>query len=218
MNRFRACLFDLDGVLVDTARFHFQAWQELAESLGIPFSEADNEHLKGVSRVDSLEFILRLGHLELDSVTKQRLMDAKNARYLDLVAAMAPADVLPGVIGFLDSASEAGILLGVGSSSKNAVSILERIGLVDRFATVMDGNRITLSKPDPQVFLFGAAALNTPPSECIVFEDAPAGIAAARAGGFTAVGIGPDGSLPTAHLTVPGFAGLSWQGLLDLIQ
>jgi len=110
------------------------------------------------------------------------------------------------------------ILLGVGSSSKNAVSILERIGLIDRFATVMDGNRITLSKPDPQVFLFGAAALNTPPSECIVFEDAPAGIAAARAGGFTAVGIGPDGSLPTAHLTVPGFAGLSWQGLLDLIQ
>jgi len=218
MNRFRACLFDLDGVMVDTARFHFQAWQELAESLGIPFSEADNEHLKGVSRVDSLEFILRLGHMELDSVTKQRLMDAKNARYLDLVAAMSPADVLPGVEAFLADAAAEGVLLGVGSSSKNAESILQRVGLLPHFATVIDGNRITLSKPDPQVFLFGAAALGIAPAECVVFEDAPAGIEAALAGGFTAVGIGSPEHLGKASKVIPGFSGWTWAALCETLN
>jgi len=218
MSTFKACLFDLDGVLVDTARFHFQAWLELADSLGIPFTAADNEHLKGVSRVDSLEFILRLGHMELDSVTKQRLMDAKNARYLDLVAAMSPADVLPGVEAFLTSIADAGVLLGVGSSSKNAESILRRVGLASRFATVIDGNRITLSKPDPQVFLFGAAALGIAPTECVVFEDAPAGIEAARSGGFTAVGIGSSEHLGNAALVIPGFEGWTWTSLCETLN
>lgn len=218
MNRFKACLFDLDGVLVDTARFHFQAWHELAESLGIPFTAADNEHLKGVSRVDSLEFILRLGHMELDSVTKQRLMDAKNARYLDLVAAMSPTDVLPGVLDFLASAATAGVQLGVGSSSKNAESILDRVGLSEHFSTVIDGNRITLSKPDPQVFLFGAGALGVSPDACVVFEDAPAGIEAALAGGFTAVGIGAPEFLGKAALVIPGFSGWTWTSLCETLH
>lgn len=218
MHRFKACLFDLDGVLVDTAKFHFQAWQELAESLGIPFTAEDNEQLKGVSRVDSLEFILRLGHLELDSVTKQRLMDAKNARYLDLVAAMSPADVLPGVVEFLASASAAGMRLGVGSSSKNAEPILQRVGLSDRFSTVIDGNRITLSKPDPQVFLFGAAALGVQPAECVVFEDAPAGIEAALAGGFVAIGVGSPEHLGKAAHVLTGFSGVTWESIRSTLN
>ncbi len=218
MRRFKACLFDLDGVLVDTAKFHFQAWQELAESLGIPFTAEDNEQLKGVSRVDSLEFILRLGHLELDSVTKQRLMDAKNARYLDLVAAMSPADVLPGVVEFLASASAAGMRLGVGSSSKNAEPILQRVGLSDRFSTVIDGNRITLSKPDPQVFLFGAAALGVQPAECVVFEDAPAGIEAALAGGFVAIGVGSSEHLGKAAYVLSGFSGVTWESIRSTLN
>ena len=208
MNRFKACLFDLDGVLVDTARFHFQAWHELAESLGIPFTAADNEQLKGVSRVDSLEFILRLGHMELDSVTKQRLMDAKNARYLDLVAAMSPTDVLPGVLDFLASAAAAGVQL----------SILHRVGLSQHFSAVIDGNRITLSKPDPQVFLFGAGALGVSPDACVVFEDAPAGIEAALAGGFTAVGIGAPEFLGKAALVIPGFSGWTWTSLCETLH
>ncbi len=151
--RFEACIFDLDGVLVDTARFHFIAWREMAEGLGIPFHEKDNELLKGLSRIDSLETILSLGQLVLDPVTKLQLMEQKNARYLDLVQGMTAEDVLPGVTAFFAELDAAGIRKGVGSASKNAPEILRRIGLLESLDVVVDGSQVTLY-PSPILRFF----------------------------------------------------------------
>lgn len=211
--RLQACIFDLDGVLVDTARYHYVAWREMAEGLGIPFQEADNERLKGLSRIDSLETILSMGHLELDPVTKLQLMEQKNARYLDLVQGMTADDVLPGVVDFFAELDAAGVRKGVGSASKNAPEILRRIGLLDGLDVVVDGSQVTLSKPDPEVFLKGAQRLGVVPANCVVFEDAIAGIQAARNGGFLVVGVGSPEVLKGADLVIPGFQNLHWTSL-----
>lgn len=217
MSTLRACLFDLDGVIVDTAKHHFVAWRRLAEELSIPFTEEDNEGLKGLSRVDSLEVILAKGNLVLDAQTKLQLMDKKNAHYLELVSTMSPDEVLPGVSAFIADAQANGVHIGLGSSSKNAPQILELIGLKPAFEAIIDGNQITLSKPDPEVFLLGAQALGLDPSECLVFEDAVAGVEAARAGGFPVIGIGSPDVLGAADAVVPGFEGLDWQAIPGLL-
>ena len=216
--RLQACIFDLDGVLVDTARFHFIAWREMAEGLGIPFEEADNERLKGLSRIDSLETILSLGHLVLDPLTKLQLMEQKNARYLELVQGMTSDDVLPGVVDFFAELDEAGIRKGVGSASKNAPEILRRIGLLDALDTVVDGSQVTLSKPDPEVFLKGAQRLGVAPATCVIFEDALAGIQAARSGGFPVVGVGSPAVLQGADLVIPGFQNVHWSHLENVLN
>jgi beta-phosphoglucomutase len=213
--RFEACIFDLDGVLVDTARFHFIAWREMAEGLGIPFHEKDNELLKGLSRIDSLETILSLGQLVLDPVTKLQLMEQKNARYMDLVQGMTAEDVLPGVTAFFAELDAAGIRKGVGSASKNAPEILRRIGLLESLDVVVDGSQVTLSKPDPEVFLKGAQRLGVAPVNCVVFEDALAGIQAAHSGGFPVVGVGSEEVLHGADLVIPGFQDLHWTYILN---
>lgn len=210
----RACLFDMDGVLVDTAKHHFVAWQRLAEELSIPFSREDNEALKGLSRVDSLDVILAKGNLVLDAQTKLQLMDKKNAHYLELISTMSPDELLPGVSAFISDLHSAGIRIGLGSSSKNAPQILDLIGLRPFFDAVIDGNHITLSKPDPEVFLKGAQALGLEPAECLVFEDAAAGVQAARTGGFPVVGIGSPEVLDGADAVLPGFDGESWETVL----
>ncbi len=211
--QFSACIFDMDGVIVDTAKHHFVAWQRLAEELGIPFTHEDNEGLKGLSRVDSLEVILSKGNLVLDSQTKLQLMDKKNAHYLELIATMSPEELLPGVADFVADLQRSGLRIALGSSSKNAPQILELIGLKPAFEAVIDGNHITLSKPDPEVFLMGAQALGLEPSACLVFEDAVAGVQAARSGGFPVIGVGDPAILGEADAVISGFEGESWESI-----
>ena len=214
----QACLFDLDGVIVDTAKYHFIGWQRLAEELGVPFTEEDNEQLKGVSRVGSLEYILSKGGLDLDNDTKVRLMDRKNAWYLELVSAMGPDELFPGVVEFIDSLRAAGIHVGLGSSSRNAPLILDRCGIADRFETVIDGNSITFSKPDPEVFLKGAEAFGAEPGRCVVFEDAVSGVEAALNGGFRIIGVGDAEALAQAEFVIGGFEHFSLQDMVERLS
>jgi beta-phosphoglucomutase len=186
----KAFLFDLDGVLVSTEHNHFLAWQRCAHSLGIEFTEKENELLKGVSRVDSLKKILELGSKTISDTEFEALLKSKNDFYLDSIQELNQSNLLPGVLDLLNQAKERGILLGVGSSSKNANFILDKLRIRSYFQVVIDGNGVQDPKPHPEVFLNGAKALGLDPSVCMVFEDAASGIAAAKAGGFTAVGVG----------------------------
>lgn len=186
----RGFLFDLDGVLVDTAQYHFLAWQRMAAQLGIHFSEAENEQLKGVSRAESLNRILAWGGKTLTDAEKQHWMAFKNDGYLELVRGMPADDYLPGAHEFLRASRAAGIKVALGSASKNAPLILERLGWIPLFDALVDGNVVTASKPDPEVFLEGARRLGLKPEECVVFEDSEAGVEAARRGGMKVVGIG----------------------------
>ena len=196
----KACLFDMDGVV---------AWKRLAEELSIPFTEEDNHALKGLSRVDSLDHILRLGHLRLDEKTKVKLMDQKNAWYLDLIQGVRAEDILPGAKELIESLVAEGIRVGLGSSSRNAQLILDNVGLTPLFDTVVDGNHITLSKPDPEVFLKGATALGVAPADVVVFEDAASGVKAAKTGGFFAVGVGDKDQLSEADVVVDHLQGVT---------
>jgi beta-phosphoglucomutase len=215
MPEIKACLFDLDGVIVDTARFHYIAWKELANDLGFDLSEEQNEQLKGISRMESLEIILSLGGITLSEEDKLERAAKKNVRYLELCQQMTPDDTLPGVRAFLEELKKASIGIGLGSASKNAKVILERIDMLSYFETLVDGNRVTKGKPDPQVFNLGAADLQVNPADCVVFEDAVAGVQSAKAAGMFAVGIGDRAVLTEADIVVPGFANF---GLEDLQQ
>ncbi|MEA5256926.1 beta-phosphoglucomutase [Arcicella aquatica] len=205
MTKIKACLFDLDGVIVDTAVYHFQAWRRLANELGFDFTEHQNEQLKGISRMESLELILKWGNVTLTEAEKLAWATRKNDWYLDLVKLMTPKEVLPGVEKFLTDLREAGIKIALGSASKNSKLILERINMLDYFDAIIDGNNITKGKPDPQVFLMGAEATGSLPSECVVFEDAVAGIQAAKAGGMKAIGVGAADILTEADFVIAGF-------------
>lgn len=205
----KACLFDLDGVLVDTAAFHFQAWRRLARQLGFDFTEHQNEQLKGISRMESLERILAWGGVTLTADEKDQWASTKNEWYLELVRQMTPADVLPGAREFLDECRQAGLKTALGSASKNARLILENTDLLRDFDAVVDGTKTTRSKPDPEVFLLGAQELGVAPSDCVVFEDAVAGIEAAHRGGMKAIGVGSPEVLGEAEAVIPGFVGFS---------
>ncbi len=218
MSALKACLFDLDGVIVDTAQFHYAAWREMANELGFDLTEEENERLKGVSRLKSLDIVLSIGNKTLDQETKNRIAAEKNERYLELCQKMTPDDVLPGVRVFLDSLQRAGIKIGLGSASKNARLILEHIGMTDYFATIIDGNRITKGKPDPETFLLGAEDLHVKPAHCIVFEDAVAGIQAAKAGGMAAVGVGHTNLIEAgADLVITGFQDIDLNTIEHLV-
>jgi len=212
------CLFDMDGVIVDTAKHHYVAWKSLADELSIPFSEVENESLKGLSRLDSLECILRSGNLEVSSNTKIELMEKKNQLYLQIIGSMGPDDILPGVKELMLELRNEGIGICLGSSSKNASSILKSIGIFDLFDGIVDGNNLTLSKPDPEVFIKGSKILGLTPSSCIVFEDAESGIEAALSGGFFALGIGKEGSLKRAHANVQDLAHMTFENLQALVD
>lgn len=183
-------LFDLDGVIVDTAVFHFQAWRRLAQKLGGDFTEEQNEQLKGVSRVDSLKKIIEWTGATVSDEEFQTLMVEKNEWYLELVQGLGPQDALPGALDFLQTAYDQGIKIALGSASKNAPMILEKLGITPLFTAIIDGNNVVNGKPHPEVFLKGAEALGLEPSECLVFEDSIAGVQAAKQGGMASVGIG----------------------------
>ena len=199
------CIFDLDGVIVDTAKYHFQAWKRLANELGFDFDETQNEQLKGVSRYDSLNLILGWGGVTQTEEQKQQWMVTKNDWYLGLINEMNESEILPGVQPFLEELKSAQIPIALGSASKNSTRILNQIGLASYFQSIVDGNRVVNGKPHPETFLTGAKELNLAPSECIVFEDAPKGVKAAKAGGFMAIGVGSAQHLFEADYIIKGF-------------
>ena len=212
----KAVIFDLDGVLVDTARYHDQAWEELATGFGYALTEADRHALKGRSRADSLEYILeQAGWEDADPAQKSRWLQAKNARYLELVEELTPHDAAEGAQDLLGHLREAGIKLALGSASQNATKVLSKIGMEGAFDSVVDGTRTTRSKPDPQVFEMAASDLGLEPKDCMVIEDAPAGIQAALAGGFRTIGLGDPLVLAQAHRVIASLKELSLdQGLV----
>ncbi|MBK9509653.1 MAG: beta-phosphoglucomutase [Cytophagaceae bacterium] len=214
--KIKAFLFDLDGVIVDTAVFHYQAWKKMANSLGFDIDEEFNETLKGISRMDSLNAILKHGNLEISEEQKLELAARKNADYLELVNTMTPANILPGVSSFLAEAREMGVKIALGSASKNSNLILEKIGVKPLFDAIIDGNQVSKSKPDPEVFVKGAQSLGFENESCIVFEDAFAGVEAAKAANMKAVGIGSPKVLNNADIVISSFEGHSVSEFLNL--
>jgi len=211
---YKACLFDLDGVLVDTAIYHFQAWKNLGTKFGYTLTEEQNEQLKGVSRVESLNRILVWANYTATEEQKSSWLIEKNDNYLALITHMNPSEILPGVLDFLQQIKLAGYKIALGSASKNAEIILSKTGLIEWFDLIIDGNKVTKSKPDPEVFLKGAAGLGFLPTECIVFEDAQAGVEAAKAGKMRAIGIGDADMLSQADKVIPSFEGIQASELL----
>ncbi|APY11420.1 beta-phosphoglucomutase [Seonamhaeicola sp. S2-3] len=188
-------IFDLDGVIVDTAKYHYLAWKSVANKLGFEFTEEHNELLKGVSRVRSLEILLDIGGVQISEQKKQEYLVSKNEEYLGFITKMKADEILPGASELLDALDEAGIQYVLGSASKNAPLILKQLGLYDRFAGIVDGNSVSKAKPDPEVFLIGAKKLNLLPKQCVVFEDAIAGVEAANKAHMISVGIGDKNTL-----------------------
>jgi beta-phosphoglucomutase len=212
----KGCIFDLDGVIVDTARYHFLSWKRLADQLNIRFTEKDNERLKGVSRMDSLEIILELGNLKPDQRKKKEFAALKNKWYVDYISRMTPKEILPGSLELIDEIRKVGIKTAIGSASKNTPLILERVGIEKLFDAVSDGNIVHKAKPDPEVFLTAARMLGIEPHHCIVFEDAIAGVQAALNAGMTCVGIGSPSVLKKAHMVVAGLNEMSLQKLKEI--
>ncbi len=209
MSTIKACIFDLDGVIVDTAVYHYKAWKRLADQLGLKFTEHDNELLKGVSRVRSLEIILELNHVTKTAEEQTELATQKNNWYVDMINQMTPAEILPGAKEFLQACRAAGIKTALGSASKNSSTILAKINMAHLFDAIVDGNHVSKAKPDPEVFLKGAEALGVSPAECVVFEDAIAGVEAAINGGMKVVGIGEPAVLNKANIVVSGLDKMS---------
>lgn len=213
-----ACLFDLDGVVVDTAKYHYIAWKALAEELGFEFTIEDNERLKGVSRMQSLEILLEIGGKQFSEEEKLAMAEKKNTLYVSFIEKMTPEETLPGVENFLQELKDNGIKIALGSASKNAPMILDRIQLSGMFDEIVDGNSISEAKPNPEVFLKGAEKLKVLPENCIVFEDAIAGIEAAQNAGMYSVGIGEPETLGFADLVIPGFEDFTLEKLLKVLN
>ncbi len=208
MGKYTGVIFDLDGVICFTDKYHYQAWKRVADKLGIEFNETINNRLRGVSRMDSLEIILERYDGTLSQAEKEALATEKNDLYRQLLSNMSPADLSPEVKETMDALRAAGLRLAIGSSSKNTKFILERLGLSGYFDAISDGTNITRSKPDPQVFLMAAEFLGMKPESCLVVEDAQAGIQAACAGGFDSVGLGEAAACGRATYAMETFSQL----------
>ncbi len=212
----RAFLFDLDGVLTDTSEFHFQAWKRLAGDLGIPFTREENESLRGVSRRESLRLLLKGRPVTEEEA--HALMERKNGYYLELVAKMTPSALLPGAREILEELGAMRLKRVVVTVSKNAPLVIERLNLRPYIDGLVDGNSPARSKPFPDLFLLASQKAGAPPSECLVVEDATAGIEAAHAAGMPAVGLGPVERVGKAELVLPSLEGQSAAGILDQIE
>lgn len=213
----RAVIFDLDGVLTDTAELHYQSWQEIADKLRIPFDRRANEALRGLGRTESLQRVLGPRWNSFTAAQRDDLMHAKNEAYLRRVARMSPRDLFDGVPELLAELRGSGAKLAIASSSRNSLAVIERLGIQQYFDTIVDGNDAPLSKPDPQVFLVAAQRLGARPADCVVIEDAQAGVAAARAAGMRVVGIGPAERVGAADLRVATIAELPAPAVLGLL-
>ena len=211
----QAFIFDLDGVLTDTAEYHFRGWKRLADEEGIPFTREDNEALRGIPRRDSLMIVLK-GRTYPEEMI-QEMMERKNNYYLEFIREITPRDLLPGAKELLEEIRAAGLKNGLGSASKNANEVLDRLGICDLFDAISDGYSVTRQKPTPDLFLHAAQTLGFPPSECVIVEDAAAGIEAALAGGFRSVGLGPHERVGEAEVILPDLAGVRLVDLLKLL-
>ena len=199
-----AFIFDLDGVLVDTAEYHYRGWKRLADEEGLTFDRKANEALRGISRRESLLLILKGRILPEDKI--QEMMERKNRYYVEFIQEITPADMLPGALELLLEIHSAGLKSAIGSASKNTCQVLEHLGIVSLFDAISDGYSVTNPKPAPDLFLHAAYQLGFPPSECVVVEDATAGIQAAQAGGFRSIGLGPPERVSFADLIFPSLA------------
>lgn len=211
-------IFDLDGVIVDTAKYHFLAWQRLASQLGIEFTPEHNEQLKGVSRVRSLDLILKLGKIEALQEDKNKWLIQKNTEYLSYIEKVDQTEILPGVLSVLNYLKEHQQNIVLGSASKNARPILEKTGIIHYFDVIVDGNDVTNAKPDPEVFLQGAKKMNVTPNNCIVFEDSVAGIQAANMANMISIGIGEKEVLHEAQFVFPNFTHIDTTFLENLLK
>lgn len=218
MTNKKAFIFDLDGVIVDTAKYHYYAWKKLANSVGVDFSEEQNEQLKGVSRVRSLEKILAWGGIQLSEDKFMELMAKKNNDYLNYVNKMTDSEILEDVPKILNYLKAADYPTALGSASKNARTILQKVNLFQQFDAIVDGTNVTKAKPDPEVFLNAANLLNTDPSDCIVFEDSVAGVQAANIAGMTSIGIGDSNVLYEADYIFKDFTEISIEFIQELTK
>lgn len=214
----KAFIFDLDGVIVDTAKYHFLAWKKIANELGFEFTHENNELLKGVSRVRSLDIILEIGKITALQEDKNRWLVQKNEDYLSYLVNMDESEILPGVMPVLNYLKERNQFIALGSASKNARPILEKTGTLSFFDAIVDGNDVSNAKPDPEVFLLAAKLLNTKPEDSIVFEDSIAGVQAANIGGMISVGIGEAATLLEAKYIFKDFTQMDKNFIDDLIK
>jgi beta-phosphoglucomutase len=214
MSEIRGCIFDLDGVIVDTAKYHYLAWKRLANSLGFDLTVRQNEQLKGVSRMAALDIVLGIGAVTADEKRRREYAEQKNSWYVELVSKMNRDEILPGADIFVREARLSGLKTAIGSASKNTMTILDLLGITPLFDVIIDGKRTSRPKPDPEVFLLAARELGLSPDQCIVFEDAEAGVQAAKAGGMYCVGIGVPERLHQADLVVRSFTGLTPKTIL----
>lgn len=204
LEQMKGAIFDLDGVIVDTAKYHYLAWRSLAEELGFQFTEEHNERLKGVSRMRSLDILLEIGGLEFSDTEKLVMADRKNRLYVEYISGLDESELLPGVKAYLSGLRMRGVGVALGSASKNAVFILDKLNIAGLFDAVVDGNKVSRAKPDPEVFQTACRELGLQPQDCVVFEDAEAGVAAGKAAGMQVVGIGKRDVLKEADLVVSG--------------
>ena len=218
MKKKKGFIFDLDGVIVDTAKYHYLAWKKIADSLNIEFTHEHNELLKGVSRVRSLDIILELGDVQATQEQKDLWLVQKNEEYLSYLVDMDESEILPGVLPVLNYLKENKQFIALGSASKNARPILEKTGILSYFDAIVDGNDVSNAKPDPEVFLIAAKLLNTSPSEAIVFEDSVAGVQAANIANMTSIGIGDDTILYEAQHNFKDFTFIGTPFLSELIE
>lgn len=217
MNK-KGFIFDLDGVIVDTAKYHFLAWKKLATSIGVDFTEVQNEQLKGVSRVKSLEKILAWGNKEISETQFSQLMALKNEDYLNYIEHMDASEILPDVPRVLNFLKTQNQPIALGSASKNARTILDQVNLKSHFDGIVDGNDVSKAKPDPEVFLIAAQLLNVAPEHCIVFEDSVAGVEAANIAKMISIGIGDVANLGHADYVFKDFTQISNQFINNLIN
>ena len=218
MNNTKAIIFDLDGVIVDTAKFHYLAWRKMANDLDFDITLDQNEKLKGVSRVNSLQQILGWGNKTVTEAEFEQLMKSKNEDYLARIAHMNEDDLLPGVKKTLDYLTENQIPFALGSASKNARPILKGLKIEKRFKAIVDGNDVTKAKPDPEVFLIAAENLGVPPQDCIVFEDSVAGVEAANAAGMVSIGIGDKEILKEADYNFADFTEIDNEFIEQIVR
>ena len=211
----RGFIFDLDGVITDTAEYHYRGWKRLAEEEGLPFTRADNEYLRGISRRESLLLILKDRLYPEEKI--QEMMGRKNNYYLESIKEISPRDLLPGAKELLEEIRAAGLKNALGSASKNAGEVLDRLGIRSLFDAIADGNSVERAKPAPDLFLYAAKQLGLSPEQCVVVEDAAAGIEAAKAGGFHSIGLGPRERVGAADAIFPSLSGLHLADLLNAL-
>ena len=208
-------IFDLDGVITDTAEYHYRGWKRLADEEGLSFSREENEHLRGVARRESLMLILKERIYPEEKI--QGMMERKNNYYLDFIREISARDLLPGAKELLEEIQAAGLKNAIGSASKNAGDVLDRLGIRALFAAISDGHSVERQKPAPDLFLHAARQLGLPPTQCVVIEDAAAGIEAAHAGGFRCIGLGPRERVGQADAIFPNLAGVRLPDLLKAL-